>query len=95
MYSKMQGDGVDLVAEGMEGLQPVLVDQDHLARLDLADELGLDQVEGTGLGGDDVGAVEPAEDQGPEAVGVAHGDHPGLGEEDQAVGPLDPAAGPR
>ena len=31
--------------EGEEALETVLVDQDHLARLDLADELGLDQVE--------------------------------------------------
>ena len=76
-------------AEGMKGLQPVLVDEDHLPRLDFADELGLDEIEGAGLGGDDVGAVEPAKSQGAETVGVAHGDHPGLGEKYQAVGSLD------
>ena len=79
--------------EGMKGLQPVLVDDDHLPRFDFANEFGLDQVEGAGLGGDDIGAVELPEHQRAETVGVAHGDHAGFGEKDQTVGALDDLQG--
>jgi hypothetical protein len=51
--------------------QPVRVDRDQLARLDLAHERGPDDVQGGGLAGDDPAAVEPAEHQRAHAVAVA------------------------
>ena len=57
--------------ERAAGRRPRLVlDDDHLARADLADELGVDQVERAGLGGDEPGVAEPADRQRPEALRV-------------------------
>ena len=55
------------------GAQPVLVDGDELAGLDLADEGRTDDVEGGGLAGDDPAALEPAEHQRADALRVASG----------------------
>ena len=46
-------EGVALLLDGLHGVEAVLVDDDRLAGLDLADELGAEVVEGAGLGGDD------------------------------------------
>ncbi len=40
--------------------EAVFADDEDFARLDLADELGMDEIEGAGFGGEDVGAVELA-----------------------------------
>jgi hypothetical protein len=37
--------------EGLQRAHAVAIDDDHLARIDVAHELGLDQIEGAGLGG--------------------------------------------
>ena len=69
--------------------QPVLVDRDDLARLDLPDEAGADDVEGGGLAGDHPAALEPAQHQRADALRVASGVQGVLVHEDQAVGALD------
>ena len=61
----------------------------HLAVLDVAHELGADDVERAGLRGKDRLAVELAEDQRPDAVGVAGADQLGAGQRDQRVGALE------
>ncbi len=48
-------------------------DDEHLARLDVADPLGVDQIERAGLRTDDVRVAEPAERQRPEPMRIAHG----------------------
>ena len=55
------------------GTQPVLVDRDQLAGLDLADHAGADRGERGVLGRDHPAAVEPAQHQGTDALGVAGG----------------------
>ena len=62
----------------------VLVDGDQLARLDLADEAGADDVERGGLARDDPAALEPAEHQRAHAVRVAGGVQGVLVHEDEA-----------
>ncbi len=70
---------------------PHAVDDEHLARLDVAHVLGADEVEGARLAGDDVRVLlrgEEAEAEGPDAHGVAHGDDRLLRHEEQRVGAL-------
>ena len=74
---------------------PVLVDDDELARRDLALERGADEVERAGLGGDDPVVVEPPERERAEAVAVAEGDEPALGERHAGVGALELGHGVR
>ena len=68
------------------GAQAVLVDGDHLARLDLADVGGADDVEGRGLAGHHPAALQAAEDERPDALGVAGGVQRGLVHPDEGVG---------
>jgi hypothetical protein len=49
----------------------------HLAVLDVADELGADDVEGAGLGGEDRPSIEVPQHQGANAVHVARADQLG------------------
>ena len=87
------GGRVDLL-EGEQRLDlAVLGADDDLARFDLADELGLDQVQGTALRGHHLGIAQLAEAERSEAMGIAHGDHAAFGQKQQAVGPLDPVQG--
>ena len=51
--------------------QPVLVDRDELAGLDLADHRGADDVQRRGLAGDHPATLEPAEHQRAHALRVA------------------------
>ena len=70
---------VDVLEEAALGLrrgepggpQPVLVDGDQLARLDLADEAGADDVQRGGLAGHHPAALHPAQHQRADALGVA------------------------
>ena len=69
------------------------VDDEHLARLDVAHVLGADEVEGARLAGDDVHVPlrrEEAEAERADAHRVAHGDDRVLGHEEQRVRALDP-----
>ena len=56
---------------GLRDARAALVEHDHLAGLDVADERGADDVERAGLGGEHRGAVEVAQHQRADAVGVA------------------------
>ena len=83
-----QVDVLEQAALGLGGgevlrAQAVLVDRDQLARLDLADEGGADDVERGGLGRDDPAAVEPAEHERADALRVAGGVERVLVHEDQ------------
>ena len=81
--------GVDpLGVEGPQRPGAVGVDDDHLARLELPDEGGPHDVEGRRLGGEHPPAVEPAQAQGPEAVGVADAHHVGVVHEHEGEGAL-------
>ncbi len=78
-----------LLRREAERLEPVLGDDDDLAVLDVADEAGADDVEGAGLGGEDVAAVELADDERADAEGVAGADELLVGQGDEGVGALD------
>ncbi len=80
-----------VLGKGLHAGQAVLVDDHDLARLDVADELGVDQVQGAGFAGQHPGVVELAEAQRAEPVRVAHADQLLLGHDDQRVGALDAA----
>ena len=69
-------------------LHPGRADHHHLARLDVADERGVDQVEGARLRAEDLRLSEAAQRQRPEAPRVAHADDPIPGDENQRVGAL-------
>ena len=64
-------------------------DDDDFAVLDLTHELGADDVEGAGLGGEHIGAAEAAEDQRADADRVAGADHHVVGDAGERVGALD------
>ena len=70
-------------------LQPFLSDHHHLAILDLAHEVGADDVEGAGLGCKHPGLAELAEDERPDAERIARADELLVGEADQRVGAFD------
>ncbi len=82
-----------VVAAQLDAAQAGVVDDEDLAEGDVADLVGLDEVEGAGLGGDDVAVgvvAQAAEHQRAEAVRVADGEQLVLGDEHEAVGALDP-----
>ncbi len=90
MNSKMQWDG-SAGLNGKDECDAAAVDNDHLARGDIADIRGLDQVEGAGLGSDDVGTVKFGKRERPESVGIANGDQLVFRHDEQAVRSLDMA----
>ncbi len=69
----------------------VLVEDEHLAILDVADILGADDIERAGLGGEDGTAVELAEHQRPDAQRIAGADQFLVGEADKGVGAFEHA----
>ena len=71
------------------GVEPVLVDPDHLARTDVAHELGPDEVERARLRGDDPVVLDPAEREGAEAERVAKRDERALDERRDRVRALE------
>ena len=94
MCSKTQSAG-RVGLHDLAGLEPALGQRDHLARVDLAQQLGADDVEGAALGGDDEAVAEPAERERPDAVRVAEGDDRVLGHHHGRVGALAAAASRR
>lgn len=72
--------------ERAEAVDAGAVQDDHLARLHVADEVGADDVERAGLAAQHVAVADPAQDQRPNAQRVAHADHHVLGQRDQRVG---------
>ncbi len=73
--------------------QTALVDDQDLARLDVALRLRFHEVERAGLGGEHPGVPEAAQGERPEAGRVAHPDHAVGGQQQQGVGA--PHAGER
>src|SRR5438046_1542997 len=64
-----------LPGQGLQRSQALVVHHRHLAGLDLADVLGLDEIERAGLAGEDGRAVaQPAQHQRPEAERIADRD---------------------
>ena len=84
----MHGRGADLL-ERPEGADAAVVDEDQLARLDVAQEARADDVERDRLGGEDGRFAELAHDQRTDAERVAAGDQPFLGQHDQRIGAFD------
>ena len=81
--------GVDpLGGEGAQRAGAGGVDDHHLARVELADEVGAHDVEGGRLRRQHPPVVEPAQAEGPEAVGVADADHVGVVHQDEGEGAL-------
>ena len=78
-----------LAGKGEEALHPVGVDHHDLAVLDVADELGADDVERAGLRAQDRTAVELAEHQRADAERIAGADQLLVGQRHQGVGALD------
>ena len=76
--------------EGVDRLDAVVVDDDDLARLNVAHELGLNQVKRARLAREHIRAVEFADGERPEAVRVAHADQLVLGHDNQRIGALNP-----
>ena len=88
MYSKMQGRAGRL-REGAMALDAVGGDGDDFAVLDLAHELGADDVERAGLGGQHIGRAEAAEHERADADGIARADQHVVGETDERIGAFD------
>ena len=59
--------------------QAVGADDQDLAGLDVADVGGADEIHRAGFRADDHGVAEPAEGQRPEAMRIAHRNHPVVG----------------
>src|SRR5205814_6328898 len=76
--------------EGVERPAPAGVDDEHLPGLDLAYEMGADDVERGRLRREHPAGVELAEAQRTEAVGIAHADEVALVHEDEAERALEP-----
>ncbi len=76
-------------AEGVLRTNARGVDDDELAGLDVAHEVGADDVERAGFRGEDVALAEPAEDERPDAERIAHADHHVVGQRHQRIGALD------
>ena len=82
-------------AKRAKAMQPGLVDEDHLAGIDVADELGADQLKRWRFRGDDVRAIELAQAQGAKSVRVTHGYQLVGRKEDERIGTLDLMQGVR
>src|SRR5207302_11480257 len=74
--------------EGVQGPAPGGVDDDHLTRLDLAHEVGADDVQGGRLGGQHPPRVELAQAEGAAGVGTGGADEVGRVHEDEGEGAL-------
>ncbi len=79
--------------EGAKAFQAVLGNDDDLAILDVADEMGADDVEGAGFGSENVMAVELAEHQRADAERIARADQLLVAQGDEGIGAFDLAQG--
>ncbi len=70
----------------LDAFQALLVDDDDFARLDVADEFGVDQVQRARFAGQHPGVVQAADAQRPKAVRIAHADEFLFGHDDQRIG---------
>ena len=70
--------------ERPEAANPVMRDHHHLARLDVTNVGGANQIQGARLGTDDRRVAQPADDEWPESVRVARRDQLVVGEDTAA-----------
>ena len=83
-----------LFGEGLDAAQPVVIDNDNLARLHVTHELCLNQIQRAGFTTENVRATcELADAQRAEAVRIAHADHFVFGEDNERVSTLEFADG--
>src|SRR6201999_4138694 len=83
-----------LPVERFDAVYALVVDDDDLPRLDVADEVGADDVQRAGFAGQDPAASAPigrivadaAQDQRPHAERIAHAHQGFVGKRDQGVG---------
>ena len=89
MYSNTQNRS-RVAAERLDAVHALVVDDDDLARLDVAHEVGADDVERAGLAGQHPAAgaldADAAEDQRPHAQRVAHAHQRLVRQRDQRIG---------
>jgi hypothetical protein len=57
------------LGEGLERPKALLVDDDDFPRFDVSYVFRVNQVEGAGLGGDDIGVIEPSQARGRQPFG--------------------------
>jgi hypothetical protein len=62
------------VVEGKLRTQPILVDDDDLTRLDFADDFRVNQIEGAGLGRENIRPIETPQHQRTKTKRIAHAD---------------------
>ncbi len=82
-----------LAGKGERGVEALPVNADELPRLDVPNERGLQQIEGAGLGRQEVPVLEAAEREGAEPPGVPDPQELVLVHQDQGVGAPDLAEG--
>ena len=82
-------EALRLDAERLHGGDAALVEDDELARLDVAHIVGADDVEGAGLGREDPAVAPLAQHHRTDAERIAHADHHVVGDADQRIGALD------
>ena len=70
-------------------VHPVTVDHQHLARLEIADMAGTDNVQSAGFGRHDPAVANPAKHQRAHAIRVPNADQHVIGNADKRVGTLD------
>ena len=87
-------EGLACGREGELGAEPALIDDHDLARLQIPDEFGADQVKGACLRGEHPGIVHLAQGERAEAVGIADTDDLVLSHDDEGEGSLKSAERP-
>ncbi len=75
----------------LDAAQSLLVDDDDLARLHVAHELGVDQIQRAGLARKHPAIVQLADAKRTEPMRIAHADQLGLRHDDERKGAFDPA----
>ncbi len=79
--------------KGPNAVDTVAIDDHDLARLDITDEFGADDVQGAGFGGENRGIIELPQYEGSNAETVAHADQGVVRHGDQGIGAFDLAQG--
>ena len=79
--------------KGLHALESVLVNDDDLAGLDVADELGVDEIEGAGFAGQHPGITDLPDCERPEAMRIADANQLVLRHDDERIGPLNATHG--
>ena len=84
----LAGCGVGGGDEGIEGVESAPVNDYHFPGFDLPLELRANEIEGTGLRGDEIRVLLTPQDQGPEPMGITHRDHLVLAQKEETISPI-------